>query len=110
MRRKPTFGELASAALKKPVLAKPPPTWVPHNDNAVAVAQLRAMGDANKDAQRESQITRARAEDIAAAAGTSPDVVFNVLARRAQEQSLAPTFAEMAAAADTARDRAFLLE
>ena len=45
MRRKPTFEELAGAALKKPVLAKPPPTYVPHNDNEVAVAQLRAMSD-----------------------------------------------------------------
>ena len=110
MRRKPTFEELAGASLKTTVLAKPPPTWVPHNDSVAAVNQLRGMSDGLRSTQRGGQNTRARAEDIAAAAGTSPDVVFNVLARRAQEQSLAPTFAEMAVAADTARDRAFLLE
>ena len=85
MRRKPTFEELASAALKKPVLAKPPPTWVPHNDNAVAVAQLRSLSDGLKSTQRDSQITRARAEAIVAAAGTNADVVLDVLARSAQD-------------------------
>ena len=57
--------------------------------------------------QPEGQITRARAEGSVVAAGTSPDVVLGVLARRAQDQSLAPTFAEMAVAANTAQDRAF---
>ena len=70
MRRKPTYEELASAAnKKKTVLAKPPPAWVPHNDNAVAVAQLRSLSDGLKSTQRDSQITRARAEAIVVAAG-----------------------------------------
>ena len=105
MRRKPTFEELAGAALKKPVLAKPPPTYVPHNDNEVAVAQLRAMSDDLKNTQRRSQLTRAQAEQIAGAVGGNPDDVIRMLGM----QTMAPSFAEMAAAANAASDRADLL-
>ena len=92
------------------MLAKPPPTWVPHNDNAVAVNQLRGLSDGLRSTQRGGQITRARAEEIAASAGTNADVVLDVLARSAQNDALAPTFADMAAAANAAQDRAHLLE
>ena len=105
MRRKPTFEELAGAALKKPVLAKPPPTYVPHNDNEVAVAQLRAMSDDLKNTQRRSQLTRAQAERIAEVVGGGVDDVIRML----EMQTMAPSFADMAATANAANDRADLL-
>ena len=106
---KPTFEELADASLKTPVLAQPPPNWVPYNDSDIAINQLRGLSDGLKRTQRGSQTTRARADAIVPVC-VGIGIVFGVLAIGAHGESLTPTFADIAAAANAAQGRADLLD
>jgi len=45
MRRKPTYQKLANATLAKTELGAVMQPYVPYNDNALAVKELRAMTD-----------------------------------------------------------------
>ena len=67
MRRKPTYQELANATLAKTQLGAVTQPYVPFNDNALAVQELRAMTDRLAQETRVNQQTQSQAFATAAA-------------------------------------------
>ena len=75
MRRKPTYQELANATLAKTELGAVTQPYVPYNDNALAVKELRNMTDRLALETRVNQGTQAQVFATAAETGLPPAVV-----------------------------------
>ena len=75
MRRKPTYQELANATLAKTQLGAVTQPYVPYNDNALAVKELRAMTDRLALETRVNQSTQAQVFATAAETGLPPRAV-----------------------------------
>ena len=75
MRRKPTYQELANATLAKTQLGAVTLPYVPYNDNALAIKELRAMTDRLALETRVNQQTQAQVFATAAETGLPPQTV-----------------------------------
>ena len=60
MRRKPTYQELANATLAKTQLGAVTLPYVPFNDNALAIKEVRAMTDTLAQDERVNYGTQAQ--------------------------------------------------
>ena len=84
MRHKPTYQELANAALAKTQLGAAMQPYVPYNDNALAAKELRAMTDRLALEARVNQSTQAQVFATAAETGLPPRVVRQMVDHVAQ--------------------------
>ena len=75
MRRTPTYQELANATLATTQLGAATQHYVPYNDNALAVKELRAMTDKLAQETRVNQSTQAQVFATAAETGLPPRAV-----------------------------------
>ena len=106
MSRKPTYQELANATLAKTQLGAVTQPYVPYNDNALAVKELRAMTDRLAATERASQSTQAQVFATAAETGLPPQTVQAAVDHAALAISLQQTFQPMFEQAQTAQNRA----
>ena len=93
MRRKPTYQELANATLAKTQLGAVTQPYVPYNDNALAVKELRAMTDRLAQETRVNQSTQAQVFATAAETGLPPRAVQQMV-DHAQQQDVLKTALE----------------
>ena len=88
MRRKPTYQEFANATLAKTRLGAATPPYVPYNDNALAVKELRAMTDRLAQETRANQSTQAQVFATAAETGLPPRAVRQMVDHAEQQDVL----------------------
>ena len=109
MRRKPTYQELANATLAKTKLGAVTQPYVPYNDNALAIKELRGMTDRLALEARVNQSTQAQVFAAAAETGIPPTVVQGMVdhteMQRRLETSLQAQFNAAQAAQATQQQR-----
>ena len=79
MRRKPTYQELANATLAKTQLGAVTLPYVPYNDNALAIKELRAMTDRLALETRVNQQTQAQVFATVAETGLPPEAIQSMV-------------------------------
>ena len=88
MRRKPTYQELANATLAKTKLGAVTQPYVPYNDNALAIKELRGMTDRLALEARVNQGTQAQVFATAAETGLPPTAVQQMVNHAETQQRL----------------------
>ena len=108
MRRKPTYQELANATLAKTKLGAVTQPYVPYNDNALAVKELRAMTDRLALETRVNQSTQAQVFATAAETGLPAETVQRMVAHAERQNRLVETLGAQMQQAHTAQNLAQL--
>ena len=106
MRRKPTYQELANATLAKTQLGADTQPYVPYNDNALAVKELRAMTDRLTLETRGNQSTQTQVFAAAAKTGLPPNVVLRMASHAERQQRLLAALGTQIQTAQIAQDQA----
>ena len=103
MRRKPTYQELAKATLAKTQLGAVTLPYVPYNDNALAVKELRAMTDRVALEARVNQQTQAQVFAAAAETGLPPQTVQGMVGHLERQNRLTEALSTQMRAAHVAK-------
>ena len=106
MRRKPTYQELANATLAKTNLGAVTQPYVPYNDNALAVKELRTMTDRLALEARVNQGTQAQVFATAAETGLPPTVVQQMVNHAETQQRLFTGMEQQFQQVQSAQERA----
>ena len=88
MKRTPMYQELANATLANTKLGAAHQPYVPYNDNALAINELRAMTDRLAQEQIVNKSTQAQVFATAAQTGVPPQTVQSMVDHAERERRL----------------------
>ena len=106
MRRKPTYQGLANATLAGTKLGAVTQPYVPYNDNALAVNELRTMTDRLALEARANQGTQAQVFATAVETGLPPQAVQQMVNQAETQQRLVTALGAQLQQAQTSQEQA----